>query len=83
MLRLLGLEICSSTLVGNEMLRGISGGQKKRVTAGGDTQPSSVEIWATGRAHCRVCLSKCVSTCHEGKERIKTCSSSSWSYIKR
>ena len=39
MLRLLGCEICADTLVGNEMLRGISGGQKKRVTTGGDTQP--------------------------------------------
>ncbi|KAL4440309.1 hypothetical protein ABPG75_003310 [Micractinium tetrahymenae] len=34
MLRTLGLDICADTLVGNAMLRGISGGQKKRVTAG-------------------------------------------------
>ncbi|BBN01006.1 hypothetical protein Mp_2g03890 [Marchantia polymorpha subsp. ruderalis] len=33
-LKLLGLDICADTLVGNEMLRGISGGQKKRVTTG-------------------------------------------------
>ncbi|PRW60703.1 Pleiotropic drug resistance 1 [Chlorella sorokiniana] len=33
-LRTLGLDICAETLVGNAMLRGISGGQKKRVTAG-------------------------------------------------
>jgi hypothetical protein len=33
-LRLLGLEICADTIVGNEMMRGISGGQKKRVTTG-------------------------------------------------
>ncbi len=33
-LRLLGLDICADTVVGNRMLRGISGGQKKRVTAG-------------------------------------------------
>ncbi|XP_050384102.1 ABC transporter G family member 29-like [Argentina anserina] len=33
-LRILGLDICKDTIIGNEMLRGISGGQKKRVTTG-------------------------------------------------
>ncbi|KAG6414602.1 hypothetical protein SASPL_121975 [Salvia splendens] len=33
-LKVLGLEICADTLVGDEMIRGISGGQKKRVTTG-------------------------------------------------
>ncbi|EEF35081.1 ATP-binding cassette transporter, putative [Ricinus communis] len=33
-LKILGLEVCADTLVGNEMIRGISGGQKKRVTTG-------------------------------------------------
>jgi len=33
-LQILGLEICADTIVGNAMLRGISGGQKKRVTTG-------------------------------------------------
>ncbi|KAK2077910.1 hypothetical protein QBZ16_003778 [Prototheca wickerhamii] len=31
---LLGLDVCADTVVGNAMLRGISGGQKKRVTTG-------------------------------------------------
>ncbi|XP_031474141.1 pleiotropic drug resistance protein 1-like [Nymphaea colorata] len=33
-LKILGLDICADTMVGNEMFRGISGGQKKRVTTG-------------------------------------------------
>ncbi|PSR91814.1 Pleiotropic drug resistance protein [Actinidia chinensis var. chinensis] len=33
-LKILGLEICADTMVGDEMVRGISGGQKKRVTTG-------------------------------------------------
>ncbi|CAJ1898805.1 unnamed protein product [Sphenostylis stenocarpa] len=33
-LRILGLEICADIIVGNAMLRGISGGQKKRLTIG-------------------------------------------------
>ncbi|XP_074557496.1 ABC transporter G family member 42-like [Curcuma longa] len=33
-LRILGLDICADTIVGDEMHRGISGGQKKRVTTG-------------------------------------------------
>ncbi|KAJ8773482.1 hypothetical protein K2173_004312 [Erythroxylum novogranatense] len=33
-LKLLGLDICKDTIVGDEMIRGISGGQKKRVTTG-------------------------------------------------
>nr|XP_043635485.1 ABC transporter G family member 31 [Erigeron canadensis] len=33
-MKLLGLDVCSETVVGNDMLRGISGGQRKRVTTG-------------------------------------------------
>ncbi|XP_004515482.1 pleiotropic drug resistance protein 2-like [Cicer arietinum] len=33
-LKILGLDICSDILVGDEMRRGISGGQKKRLTTG-------------------------------------------------
>ncbi|KAL1532459.1 ABC transporter G member 32 [Salvia divinorum] len=31
-MKILGLDICADTLVGDEMLKGISGGQKKRLT---------------------------------------------------
>lgn len=33
-LQILGLDICADIIVGNEMRRGISGGQRKRVTTG-------------------------------------------------
>ncbi|CAK7336320.1 unnamed protein product [Dovyalis caffra] len=33
-LKILGLEVCADIMVGNEMVRGISGGQRKRVTTG-------------------------------------------------
>ncbi|KAL8123018.1 pleiotropic drug resistance protein 1-like [Apium graveolens] len=33
-LKILGLDICADTLVGDNMIRGISGGQRKRVTTG-------------------------------------------------
>ncbi|XP_051152166.1 ABC transporter G family member 35-like [Andrographis paniculata] len=33
-LKILGLDVCRDTIVGDEMIRGISGGQKKRVTTG-------------------------------------------------
>uniref|UniRef100_A0A7N2R4K9 ABC transporter domain-containing protein n=2 Tax=Quercus lobata TaxID=97700 RepID=A0A7N2R4K9_QUELO len=33
-LKVLGLDVCADTMVGDEMIRGISGGQRKRVTTG-------------------------------------------------
>lgn len=33
-IRMLGLDVCADTICGNHMMRGISGGQKKRVTSG-------------------------------------------------
>lgn len=32
--QILGLDVCKDMLIGDEMRRGISGGQKKRVTIG-------------------------------------------------
>ena len=33
-IHMLGLDICADTIIGNAMKRGVSGGQKKRVTTG-------------------------------------------------
>lgn len=33
-LKVLGLDVCADTVVGSDMLRGVSGGQRKRVTTG-------------------------------------------------
>ncbi|KAL8118558.1 hypothetical protein AgCh_016181 [Apium graveolens] len=33
-LKVLGLDVCADTIVGNQMIRGVSGGQRKRVTTG-------------------------------------------------
>ncbi|XP_058074655.1 ABC transporter G family member 31-like [Magnolia sinica] len=33
-MKILGLDVCADTLVGDEMLKGISGGQKKRLSTG-------------------------------------------------
>ena len=38
--KMLGLDICAETVVGNAMMRGISGGQKKRVTSGKASAPA-------------------------------------------
>ncbi|KAE9459161.1 hypothetical protein C3L33_08934, partial [Rhododendron williamsianum] len=37
-IKILGLDVCADSLVGDEMLRGISGGQNKRVTTGKSIQ---------------------------------------------
>uniref|UniRef100_A0A803KRJ4 ABC transporter domain-containing protein n=1 Tax=Chenopodium quinoa TaxID=63459 RepID=A0A803KRJ4_CHEQI len=34
LLKVLGLDVCADTVVGNDMNRGVSGGQRKRVTSG-------------------------------------------------
>lgn len=44
-MQILGLEVCADTIVGNAMLRGISGGQRKRVTTGKTSLISNFEVY--------------------------------------
>ena len=47
-LKVLGLDVCSETIVGNDMLRGVSGGQKRRVTTGFSlTQLIFIHPWSS------------------------------------
>lgn len=41
---MLGLDICADVIIGDEMIRGISGGQKKRVTTGMHAKPASDRV---------------------------------------
>jgi len=42
--QILGLDVCGNTLVGNDMLRGISGGQKKHVITGMPDNPIEIPL---------------------------------------
>lgn len=42
-MRILGLDICAETYIGNHVIRGISGGQRKRVTTG--REPNCVPLF--------------------------------------
>ena len=61
--RLLGLDVCIETVVGNDLLKGISGGQKRRVTSGGPPQcvrqrgGGGVDVCALDDVQGRVCCS--------------------------
>ena len=71
---MLGLEVCADTVVGNQMLRGISGGQKKRVTSGealvghAKVRPASLLLHCCCTAaalllHCTAVLLPCPLLC--------------------
>ena len=52
-MQILGLDMCADILVGNELMRGISGGQKKRLTTGTPRALSFIRLKSV-RASARV-----------------------------
>jgi hypothetical protein len=58
----LGLDICADVIIGDEMIRGISGGQKKRVTTGMHAKAASdrvINLWLEPQFianYLRICL---------------------------
>lgn len=56
-IHMLGLDICADTIIGNAMKRGVSGGQKKRVTSGAHSSPLLHTWW-------RVKILKCLQLIH-------------------
>ena len=87
-LRMLGLDICADTPVGNEMIRGISGGQKKRVTAGEMIVSSkTVRLWplrqGLGFMSCRVTrsLPETASGAYQRRKYLAQCSHVCWSML--
>ena len=55
-LRMMGLEQAADTIIGSADIRGISGGQKKRVTTAEQIVGPKKIIFAGARPHCRVSL---------------------------
>lgn len=74
MIELLGLQECKDTIVGNDLLRGVSGGQKKRVSIGemiiGNARGLFLDEITTGMSYAPLlpcCLSSS-SFCSTGRE---------------
>ena len=65
MIKNLGLEICADTIIGNAMKRGVSGGQKKRVTTGADEPLSAAHpvLHACGPRHPSAASTSYLLTC--------------------
>ncbi|KAK8645856.1 hypothetical protein V6N13_119664 [Hibiscus sabdariffa] len=90
-LKILGLDVCADTIVGNEMLRGISGGQRKRVTTGemlvGPARALFMDEISTGALREKVWLISCKrlhrrkTKCSIGYVKINLTEVSIWVFL--
>ena len=60
------LQVCSETIIGNDMIRGVSGGQRKRVTTGMPTirfcrQDSKLPHSPSRAIRCLCCTAACAT----------------------
>ena len=59
---LLGVQICADTVIGSQLTRGISGGQKKRVTTGARLPAHGI----FAARHGTTCAARMQGSCHIG-----------------
>ncbi|RZB68714.1 pleiotropic drug resistance protein 1 isoform X4 [Glycine max] len=80
-LKILGLEVCADIMVGDGMIRGISGGQKKRVTTGQNLGEELASPFDRSKSHPNVLTTKKYGV--NKKELLRACASREFLLMKR